>query len=291
MRSSRSIISVLLAVPLLIGCGPSSDSGAREGTARDGASAGSATRDARSMAASNSYLAAAIRDLVGDEAALMVLAEPGMCPGHFDLRPSQMRQMRSCGLLVRFDFQGALDSRLGETDNRPRVVPVRVHGGMCEPESYGSVCRQVADAVVENGLLSRETADQRLSAISRRMGQLADWMVSEVQAAGLRDATALSSGHQAAFCRALGLNVVATFTGADAATPGQIEEALKAGKQSGVRFVIANLPEGRQMADALADRFRAKTVTFGNFPQRQSGSAFDELVRGNVNALLETAKR
>jgi len=288
MRSSRSMISVLLAVPLMIGCGSSSDSEAREGTAHDGASAGSATRDAHSIAVSNSYLAAAIRDLLGEKADLLVLAEPGMCPGHFDLRPSQMRQMRSCGLLVRFDFQQSLDSRLGDTDDPPRVVPVRVPGGMCEPDSYESVCRQVADALVEKGLLSREAADQRLSAISRRMSQLADWMESRVEAAGLRDATTLSSGHQAAFCRGLGLNVVATFSGADAATPGQIEEALKAGKQSGVRFVVANLPEGRQLADALADRFQAKAVVFGNFPDGESGSAFDELVRGNVNTLVQT---
>lgn len=291
MRSLPSIISLLVAAPLMIGCGPSWDAGARDGAAQDSAVAGSATRDAHSIAVSNSYLAAAVRDLLGEKADLLVLAEPGMCPGHFDLRPSQMRQARCCGTLLRFDFQGSLDSRLGDTGNTPRVVPVRVPGGMCEPESYRSVCRQVANAVVENGLLSREAADQRLSAISRRMSQLADWMRSQVEAAGLRDATALSSGHQAAFCRGLGLNVVATFSGADAATPGEIEEALKAGKQSGVRFVIANLPEGRQLADALADRFQAKAVVFGNFPEGQSGSAFDEMVRGNVNALLETATR
>jgi hypothetical protein len=44
------------------------------------------------------------------------------------------------------------------------------------------------------------------------------------------------------------------------------------------------------LADALADRLDAKVVVFGNFPATAEAQAFDELLRHNVNSLLEVAK-
>jgi len=285
----RMIFDVMLAFALaavLSGCGGwDSPSGTDDARQVDAARA-----ECAPIATSNTYLASAVRSVMGDRAALLVLAEPGMCPGHFDLRPSQLRRLRSCDLMLRFDFQQSLDSRLGGLDDSPRVVAVRVPGGMCEAESYISACRQVAAALTDAGLISQAEAEPRLAKIARRMDQLSDWARTRLKLAGLEGAPVLSSGHQAAFCRRLGVNVVGTFSAADTATPGQIDAAVKQGDEAGVRFVIANLPEGRQLADALAGRLGAKVVVFGNFPALGEAQAFDELFRHNVNALLEVAK-
>lgn len=291
MRSTRTTVSLLMAVSMLVGCEASPNSATSEGEASVSSAERPESSGAPSIAVSNAFFETAVRDLLGEQVTLVVLADPGMCPGHFDLRPSQVRQLRSCDLLVRFDFQQSLDSRLGETAEPPRVVVIRVSGGMCEPESYESACRQLAEAFRENGLLSHELSEQQLAAIARRMSRLSDWARSQVEAAGLQGAPILSSGHQAAFCRQLGLHVAGTFSAVDRATPGQIDGAVKSGEQAGVRFVIANLPEGRQLADALADRLHAKVVVFENFPGGDEQPAFDALVRRNVTALVEAAEQ
>jgi ABC-type Zn uptake system ZnuABC Zn-binding protein ZnuA len=51
-------------------------------------------------------------ELAGDGVAIMRLAEPGMCPGHFDMRPSQVESLRGCRVLLRLDFQQSLDRKL-----------------------------------------------------------------------------------------------------------------------------------------------------------------------------------
>jgi hypothetical protein len=208
MRIIFAVILVSVVGAALSGCGGVSDSASVRGDAEhvDATKGGFS-----SIAVSNTYFATAVRDLMGEETALLVLAEPGMCPGHFDLRPSQVRQLRSCDLMVRFDFQQSLDSRLGGLPDSPRVVAVRVQGGMCEPESYVSACRQVADALTDAGLISQAEAEERLAKIARRMDQLADWARIQLQLASLEGEPVLSSGHQAAFCRRLGLNVAGTF--------------------------------------------------------------------------------
>ena len=145
--------------------------------------------------------------------------------------------------------------RVGVSEGQgPRIVAVTVTGGMCEPASYLAACRQVAGALVEQERLSSAVAEERLAAVAERMDVLAEWSVGELQRAALQDQPVLCSGHQAAFCRWLGLRVVATFSVGDAAPPSEIDRAIKAGEAAGVSLIVANRPEGRQMADALAER-------------------------------------
>jgi ABC-type Zn uptake system ZnuABC Zn-binding protein ZnuA len=104
----------------------------------------------------------------------------------------------------------------------------------------------------------------------------------------IRGAAVLASVHQKAFCEGLGLDVVATFSAADTAGVGQLDHAVRAAEAANVRAIIANQPEGRRTADALADRLGVPVVMFGNFPAMTDDQAtFDELVGANVEALVK----
>jgi len=277
-----NVTILLVLTGMLAGCTGANDPAAEARAGARGARANNAP-----IAVTSTYLAAALADLLGERTALLPLAAPGMCPGHFDLRPSQVRQLRQCGLLVRFDFQQSLDSRLSDhATDPPEIVSVRLPGGMCEPASYQAACEQLAVALVRLGRLGQTEADARLAAIADRIEQLSTWSVTRIEQAGLAAAPVLCSGHQAGFCRFLGLNAVATFSAADTAQPSQIDRAVKQGQQQAVRLIVANLPEGRQLADALADRLGATVVVFGNSPEGDATDAFDQLVRRNVEALI-----
>lgn len=241
------------------------------------------------VAASNAYLESAVRDLLGDDRPVLALAEPGMCPGHFDIRPSQIERLRACRLLLRFDFQESLDRKLAELARGGlRIVPVVLEGGLCEPDTYRAACKQVADALVERGMLGREAADQRLIAVEQWMAGNTAWARQSITKAELQGRAVVTSEHQAAFCRFLGLDVVATFTGADTASVREIDAAIRKGKSA--KLVVANLPEGRGLADALAERLGAKVVVFGNFPDAASHHGrFDGLFRDNVGRLIAAA--
>jgi len=243
--------------------------------------------DPAAVAATNSLLECAVKDLLGDSTPVLRLGEPGMCPGHFDIRPSQVNDLRRCRVLLRLDFQKSLDRKLsGAKDKGLRIVEIRIPGGLCEPESYLGACRQTAEALVAAGLLDRVAADRRLSEITARIDRKA--AQCRQRAAALKGMPVLASVHQEAFCKWLGLNVVATFSGADTADVGQVDEAVRKGEQAGVKRIVANLPEGRRVADALAERLGAKVVVFGNFPALNDGqSSFEDLLDANIAALLK----
>lgn len=243
------------------------------------------------VAASNSLLECAVLDLMGDSTPVLRLAEPGACPGHFDVRPSQISQLRDSRLLLRMDFQKSLDAKLsGLTGDGLTIAEVRLSGGLCEPDTYYDACRQTADALVEAGLLDRATADTRLQTIAGRMDDLSA-RISEATRA-LEGTPVVASEHQELFCRWLGLDVVATYRGADVEVPRLLQQARDAAVDAGAAIVIANRPEGRKAADFLADRIDGEVVVFDNFPMlggRHDG--FEDLVEDNVAKLLEVAKR
>ena len=243
------------------------------------------------IATTTSYLEAAARDLLGDNLSVVRLAEPGTCPGHFDIRPSQVAELRQCRALVRFDFQKSLDAKLAGTDtNQPRVAQVLLPGGMCRPDSYLAACRQIADHLVALDLLARTNADTRLQAITSRLSALSREATNRLAQAGLAGSPVIASAHQRDFCEWLGLRVAAAFRAADTASIGEIEEAIDAGKLAQIKLVIANLPEGRRTAEALAARLKARVVVFENFPALHNGRvSFDEMLSANVETLLQTA--
>ncbi len=236
------------------------------------------------VAASTSYLECAAREFLEDGEPVLRLAGPGMCPGHFDIRPSQIEQLRTCRLLLRQDFQESLEAKLSDLKAAGlQIASIKIGGGLCEPESYLSACRQTAEAFVAAGLLDRADADARLEKVAGRMASLGEWAKGRIESANLKGSPVLASRHQAAFCRRLGLNVVATFKSSDTAGISEIDAAVRSARSAGVKIVVANLPAGRRLADALAERLGAKVVVFGNFP---TGDGFDKLVHDNVTELV-----
>ncbi len=248
---------------------------------------------APAVAATNSYLEAAVKDLLGAGVPVLRLAGPGMCPGHFDMRPSQVSQLRRCRLLLRLDFQESLDARLAHLrEGGLSVVEVRPPGGLGEPASYLASCRQVADALVQAGLAAGGPADARLAEITDRVGATGSRCRGRVRAARLEGTPVVASVHQEGFCGWLGLDVVSSFKAADVDSPRRFKQAATAGRDAAAKLVVANLPEGTRAARAIAERLGGRIVVFGNFPDVSAGRpSFDDLVTSNVARLLEAAGR
>ncbi|MHC1763912.1 MAG: metal ABC transporter solute-binding protein, Zn/Mn family [Verrucomicrobiia bacterium] len=243
------------------------------------------------IATTTSYLEAVVQDLLQDTPQIVRLAEPGTCPGHFDIRPSQVRELQNCVVMLRFDFQKALDARCAHAGTRgPAAAEISLRGGMCLPDSYLAACRQTAEHLVSRSLLSRTVAEERLQEIADRLEKLSHHLTNRVSTARLVGVPVLASERQRDFCQWLGLAVQAAFKSADSAGFSEIEEAIDRGKLAQIKLVVANRPEGRRTADALAERLKARVVVFENFPEQRNGPmSFDAMISGNVDALVRAA--
>jgi len=237
------------------------------------------------VSVTSTYLESAVRDLCGDTVRVACLAPPGMCPGHFDPTPGQVRRLLDSELVIRFDFQEHLEQAVRRI--RDRVVSIRGRDGLCLPQTYLRTCRDLVP-FLEDRLRASDGLDTRLRSLEDRMQRLSRTVQDRVEAAGLKGTPVLASYHQRAFAQWLGLRVVGTFRNAEVTTPGQIEACLAAARQGHVQLVIANLQEGTELARNVAREVGASLVVFSNFPDTgaDSGPAFDRLVLSNIDRLL-----
>jgi len=267
------VVSVLMAAMLSGGCDRH----------------GQTTTDRPCIGVTTSYIECAVNDLTGGRMRIVRVMPPGGCPGHFDISPGTLGQLRDAAMLFRFDFQSALDSKLERLrQGGLKIVPVPAGDGLCIPENYGDVCRVVCEALSERWPSQAPDYRTALSKTQHRLEALGTRLRREVAHAGLTGAKVLSSHHQAAFCQWLGLDVVGRITADQLTRLSSLSQNLTTGQWDRVRCVIANRQEGDRPARTLAERLHARCVVFSNFPSMEPGQqTFDDLVRANLEALLK----
>jgi zinc transport system substrate-binding protein len=257
------------------------------GGCRDGRDAAGAP----DVIVTNSYLECAVRDLWGPGVRVMCLAAPGMCPGHFDISPGQVKAMRDCRMLLLFDFQKQVESFLSRLkENGLKVHLVGAPEGLCVPDTYAAVCREVCGCLSEEYPERSAGFASRLTEVERRLLDLGVEQRQRIRESNLAEAEIVVSNHQSKFAQWLGLTPVATFAGSDIETVANIDDCLQKASGRDIRFVIANRQEGTSLAQALSDRLKSKVVVFSNFPlETAAGAGFDGLIRANVQALIGAA--
>ena len=121
--------------------------------------------------------------------------------------------------------------------------------------------------------VGRSEADARLAKLAERMALLRQEVERQIEAARLARRSRVGQRTSSRLLPLAGAaKVVAEISSADASSIRDLDEALKAGQAAGVRIVVANEPEGRRSADALAERLDARVVVFANFPEPDRGT-------------------
>jgi zinc transport system substrate-binding protein len=249
---------------------------------------GPESRTQRCVAVTTSYLECAVTDLARGGVRVLRMLPPGGCPGHFDVTPGMIDKLRGSALLFRFDFQNPLDEKLTRLkDSGLTVIALSQCEGLCVPETYETGCQTICQALSRRWPDSADAYNARMAEVRRRLERLREVSRHRVQQAHLTGSKVLASEHQAAFCRWLGLEVVASLPRGEEARISQVLDSLHSAHAGHVKLVVANLQEGDRVARTFALRLGVPLVVFSNFPDMTGTQrTFDDLVRANVDALL-----
>ena len=243
--------------------------------------------NAAEIAVTNSYIQSAVQEFSGNDKNIFCLTSPGMCPGHFDVSPGQIKKLCKCKVLLYFDWQGAIEKSMARVKQQGvEFYAVSSLPGMCLPSSYLQTCKDTFTALVKVYPTEKDSLTKKMEAIEQRLGWLEKQVIEKMAGAELKGEKVICSRHQELFAKWLGLDVVGAFGGADTESISNIQESLDKTQGQKIRFVIANKQEGTDLAKSLADRLGAEVVLFSNFPETN----FDELINSNLNQLLEKAK-
>lgn len=263
--------------------------------------------DADRILAGTSTVADILEDLAGERAEIRLLIPGGSCPGHYDLRPGDLRFLGEARLLVLEHFQPAMPNMqnlVRAADNEAlRIVTLPEEPCALLPEAQKRLTLALADRLTEVWPEQAATIARAATGRLARIAEVESRMRKELQAAGLvplpKGGVAPHAGAPTALCSALqeplvrwaGLNVVGTYGRPEDLTPECFEQLLKLGREHDVRVVLDNIQSGPGAGRGLAESLGAGRADLTSFPEGVPGEdRWEEAFTGNIGRLLQALR-
>jgi len=243
--------------------------------------------------AGSSLIANIIQDVAGDKLETRTLIPPGVCPGHYDVKPGDIVALANSKALFIHDYQENFENitELIEAAENPdlTVTVINVTGNWMVPAVQAEAVDKIAQALgeldPENAAYYQQRAADREQAILAK----GEEVESELQGAGVEGVKVLCADMQTGFAQWAGFDIVDTYGRPEDLSPADVNQLITEAKQAGVVLIIDNLQSGSATLGASIEQdVEAIPVTISNFPGGlENTETWEKAIDKNVDLLLE----
>ena len=234
-----------------------------------------------------------IQDVADGKLETRTLIPPGVCPGHYDVKPSDIVALANSKAFFIHDYQQSFQNIAGAieaAENPDLIITVlNVTGNWMVPAVQAEAVDKIAQALgeidPENAAYYAGNATERAQVI---LAKGAD-VKNRLQEAGVDGVKVICAAMQEGFVRWAGFDVVATFGRPEDLSVAQMEELVSEAIEAGVALVIDNLQSGSAtLGAAMEPDIEAIPVTISNFPGGlENTETWEKAIDKNVDLLLE----
>ena len=243
--------------------------------------------------AGSSLIANIIQDVADDKVETRTLIPPGVCPGHYDVKPSDIESMANSKALFIHNFQQNYENVSGAieaAENSELIIKVlNVTGNWMVPavqaEAVDKIAQSLGEIDPENVAYYEERAAERSQAIL----DYGEEVKNTLQGAGVDGVKVICAEMQAGFVEWAGFNITATYGRPEELSTADMEKLVTDAKEAGVALVIDNLQSGSTMLGASMEQdIEAIAVTISNFPGGlENTETWEKAIDKNVDLLLD----
>jgi zinc transport system substrate-binding protein len=224
-----------------------------------------------------------VQTIGGERFAVTTIAPAGLCPGHFDLKPSDVAAANNARLVLNHGWEAWYPSlEKAIVPPGPRKVTLATQGNWMIPELQKQAAVEIAALLAE---IDTARADTYRLAVTRYETEV-DSAAAAARAllAGKELPAVIAAEQQTPSLKWLGFRVVANYGRAEDFTAQELTRLARVASDSGVKLVVDNLQSGPDTGKPLADGLGAKHVTLTNFPLRGS---YRQALLDNAAALAQ----
>jgi len=243
--------------------------------------------------AGTSLITNIIQDVADGKLEPRTLIPPGVCPGHYDVKPSDIVALANSKALFIHDYQQNfqnINGAIEAAENPDLIVTViNITGNWMTPPVQAEAVDKIAEAL---GEIDPENATYYQEEAAERAGDIlahGDVVKDRLEDAGVEGVKVICAEMQQGFVRWAGFNVVATFGRPEDLTPAQVGQLIVEAQEAGVALVIDNLQSGSTTLGASMEQdIEAIPVTISNFPGGlENTETWEKAIDKNVDLLLE----
>lgn len=219
-----------------------------------------------------SAIYSAVKEFVDESHITGIVVPPNLCPGHFDLKPSDIEKFAKGNLIILHEWQRdlpAIKSLLKATSQHSdkRILWIPLQGSWMVPENYLKGLKTIGEMLVKENIISNDLYRNTLEKREKEILEFSNKAKEKLKSLEVGKINVISSNFQSQFLKWLGFNVIAEYPRAEEITIKLWGELLKLGQEKNVRLVVENLQSGEiQTVKSLAREIDAKSVVLSNFP-------------------------
>lgn len=241
----------------------------------------------------SSLIADVTQDLAEGKLEVHNLIPPGMCPGHYDVKPSDVETLANSQALLIHNWQQDKANILGliEAAQNPNLIitVIDVPDAPMTPDVQAEAIDKIAQALSEIDPENSTYYQERGELIKQEVLSKGKEIQGRLEEAKVSEARVICSATQAGFADWAGFNVVATYGRPEELSVAEVEQLVTEAKQAGVALVIDNLQSGATgSSEAMALDIGAIQVTISNFPGGfEDTKTWEKTIDKNVDLLLK----
>jgi zinc transport system substrate-binding protein len=250
------------------------------------------TQPSVDIMAGSSFIANIVQDISDGELEAQALIPPGTCPGHYDVKPSEIQALANSKALFIHNYQQNYENVTGAieaADNPDLIITVlNVTGNWMVPtvqiEGVNKIAQALCEIYPENAAYYQQRAADREQAILAH----GDDVENELKEAVVEGIRVLCADMQQGFVNWAGFNITATFGRPEDLSATDMNQLITEANQAGVVLIIDNLQSGSAtLGAAIEQDVEAVPVTISNFPGGLDDTeTWEKAIDKNVDLLV-----
>jgi len=242
-----------------------------------------------------SLISSIVERVGGDKVEVASIIPPAQCPGHFDVKISDMKVLSDAELFLLHGWQGEMFTTdlIKSADNPDlRVVSLDIPGNWLTPsvqiQAIGNITSTLVEIDPQNAAYYQNNAASQQQAITAK----GDELKAMLEAGNVSQVNVICSEQITGFVQWAGFNVTATYGRPEDLSINQTRELTDQAREAGVALVIDNLQSGFNAGEAMVKEIGAVQVTLSNFPGGfDDTETWEKAIEKDVNLLLEATDR
>ena len=220
--------------------------------------------DSPIIVCTTNVLGSIVEQYVGNQTEVVVLAQPGLCPADYDIKPSDIEAVSKAKVLFYHGIMGEywLDDLI-EASGNTNLTKIKISGPWNTPEGAKRYIRWIGGNLSQIlGIDLNETMNAMIEEIDRVSSDIQN----EAASLGVNETKVICMQWQASFVSWVGFDVIATYGPPQMLSTADIQNLTETAKKEGVALVIDNLQSGTEVGSTIATECNAIHVALSNFP-------------------------
>lgn len=212
-----------------------------------------------------SILADFTREISMEYIQVKEIVPAGMCPAHYDIKPSDIYAVSKATIVFSHGFEPWLQNLIESSGNKTTQI-IRVKGPWNPPslavKKIEMINESLCNSIPEKAEYFNKNATDLIKTIHTNSKQI----IEEANNLQVSKIKVICNEFQKDFVNWLGFNVIATYPPPEMISTKQFLKLLVKGKTENITLIIDNLQSGTEFGSKLAFDLGATQIILSNFP-------------------------